>query len=213
MSGKIKFVKDKKRSQLLNTLGIPYGLVLGFKTGEAWLVRSLEAGNVALNDMLKQKLITEEASQGLLKEMLLAGIETTENVIYKILQFPIPNDFPPSYNFDICAEPNCPRPLVHGHICDKNGKNITKNAVAVLTDGLEICEELAQLGGQNTLEAIRLFQHMSGADMPASKADWYQRYKTLPEETRFKYEDAKGRAAVKEIYDRLHHLEKDHTIN
>jgi hypothetical protein len=185
---------------------------MGAEPAKAWLVRSVESGNAAINDMLGQKLITDDKAQKILAEMLVVGLENMPNIFNKILRFKMPTNFSPSYRFDVCNRVGCPRPLVHGIIYDRNGGNITRDAVSLLTDGFEMCEALAQIG-DNILEAIALFQQMLTADLPADKTKWYERYKTLPEETRYKFEEDRGKAIVKELFERLKHSEKAFTDN
>lgn len=205
---KIRFVKNNEHCKLLDAVGVPYGLILGAESKKVWLIRSLEAGNIALEDLLEKKLVAEDQVQRMLKDMLMAELESIPGIHNKIIRFSMPPNFSSSFNFGVCTNPTCPRPLAHGHIYDNNGGKITKEATSLLTDGFEICEGLAQLGGANTLDGIKLFQQMLAADLSANKTEWYQRYKELSKQTRYKFEEDRGKAIVKELFDGLRHSEK-----
>lgn len=195
-------------------LGVPYGLIVGVAPKKAWVINCVEAGEAALSDLLEQGLITDDESDGIRTAMVEAGLESMIIIFDKIRRFPLPNEFLPLFNFEICNDANCQRPLTHGSIYDKDqNSRVTKNAISILTDGFEICSGLAQLGGNSTLEGIRLLQQILLADLPINKAEWYERYRKLPEETRCEYEEARGKAILKELFERFDHLEPIFTDN
>ncbi len=198
---------------LLNTLDVPYGLVTGAEPKKAWFINCVEGGEALISDLREEKAITDDEVNALRLAIAEARLENMANIFKKILQFPLPEEFLPSYDFTICTETNCPRPLIHGSVCDKNNNGVTKNTVSVLTDGFAICDGLAQLGGTSTLEGIRLFQQMLAANLPINKTDWYELYKTLPEETRCNYEEVRGEMILKELFERLKHPETIFTDN
>ncbi len=189
MATKARFVKGTTESPLLYMLGVPYGVLLG-DGFRLVLIDDLESGKLLLKDCVKQNFISDEDAQAAEKAMENNGLENREATFKKAREFQVAPGFPSSFNFRVCADADCLEPLVHGSIYNQDNMRMTPGGIDTLEEGFVLCDELAHRGGNYKLEAVRLFQQMTDADLPANELEWKKRYLALPEETRRKTEEA-----------------------
>lgn len=199
MTTNARFVKGTTESPLLFMLGVPYGVlrVDGFKPV---LIDDLESGKLLLKDCVKQNFVSVDDAKAIENAMEKHGLESREATFKKAREFQVAPGFSSSFTFKVCSSADCPEPLVHGSIYNKDNKVITPGGVTTLQEGFVLCDELAHRGGNNKLEAVRLFQQMSAAGLPANEVEWEQQYYALPEETRRKADEAIAKRLINTIF-------------
>ena len=179
MTKRVRFVKGDTQSVFFSLLGVPYGVMI-MEGHKPLLVIDLDACKLHLRNLEKQGLLTNRKVRKVEKAMLKAGLESTAAMFDKVRQFQIPEDYSPLLKFKVCQTPNCPQPLVHGRVFNKDGSCLTQKSIATLEDGIFVSQNLAQNGEGNKLDAVIIFQQMLAADLAVDVKNWTDRYFALP---------------------------------
>ncbi len=208
MTAKAKFVKGTTESQLLYMLGVPYGILRVEGYGPV-LIDDHDGAMGVLSELVQAELVTADEAMALETAIVEAKLDSSVATFNKARDFKIEFGFSPSFNFEICAHADCPNPLAHGYIYDVDKMNVTQGVISTLAEGFNLCGDLAQLGGTNKLDAVRIFQQMLAANLPANKTEWNKRYDALPEETRRQAEEKSAKHVGQAIADLLQRVLRD----
>ena len=191
-----RFVKGFMESPLLNMLGVPYGILYVKGLALPILVDDHDGAMTWLSELVKQQLITAGEAMTMETAISKAELKSTVATFNKARDFQVAPGFSPSLNFKVC---DCAKPFVHGRICYKDNGEVASDDIFTLAEGFNLCEDLGQLGGTNQLDAVKLFQQMLAAGLPADGMEWRKRYDALPAEPRRQAEEAAAKEAAEKI--------------
>ena len=175
----------RRWSPLLDLLQVPYGILV-IEGYEPCTVSDLTYGRHMLRLYRKLNIITTKEVRAINKAMRDARLRKNDaEMIKKIREFKLPDNFVPMFNFHVCPTVNCPYTLgLHGNIKRQNGSTITPDAIRMLKEGFEICEKEVRSRLFNQMNAILLFQQMLAANLAADYKELDKRYDAIFEKMR-----------------------------